>query len=159
MRTARRSSLLQTANLRPLPVFSKRRTRNLQGPPVGFSAMHAPACQSQELSCYGRQLEAVLSAVLGAFQLPGASSSAATANPDSPSAGPAAAAVAELQAGGCGLQLHALRFLERVLAAEPGSLGVLRRLGLWELVYGPAFFHVGQAALQPQVIGALHDCS
>lgn len=96
--------------------------------------MHAPR----------RQLAAVLGAVLDAFR-PAPPDQAASA-PEEDAALHAAAAAA-LRAGNntCALQLHALRFLARALAAEgAAALGTLRALGLWDLAYGPPLFFLGQ---------------
>jgi hypothetical protein len=102
-----------------------------------------------QLTALRRQLEAVLSAVLASFSAP-ASDGGASPEEDATAA---AAAAAAFQAGNVALQLHALRFLERIVAAEPASLGALRRLGLWELVYGRAFFQLGLGEQQEQQVG------
>ncbi len=43
------------------------------------------------------------------------------------------------------MQMHSLRFLERVVAVDGASLASLRSMGFWELTYGSAFFFFGQA--------------
>ena len=45
-------------------------------------------------------------------------------------------------------QVHALRFLESVIEVDHSALEVLRTLGVWDVVYGPAFFFFGQPSFQ-----------
>ena len=52
----------------------------------------------------------------------------------------------------CSLQMHTLRLLERLLAVDYTALGLLRDLGLWDVVYSAAFFGFAEN----QVSGSLH---